>query len=72
MEKKLSKCIITDGRELLKDLGIDFEDMEVERPERTGETLKIKKDSSRFDKHAIKENHKKPCEFVRDLFKGEK
>lgn len=42
MQKKLSKCIITDGRELLKDLGIDFEDMEVERPQRIGEALKNK------------------------------
>lgn len=71
MEKKLSKCIITDGRELLKELGIDFEDMEVERAQRIGETSKTKQDS-RFDKHATKENHKKPCEFVRDLFMGEK
>jgi len=42
-KKKLSKCIITGGKELLKELGIDFQDMEVERAERTSETLKIKK-----------------------------
>ena len=43
-KKKLSKCIITGGKELLKELGIDFQDMEVERAERTSETLKIKKE----------------------------
>lgn len=58
MEKKLSKCIITDGRELLKELGIDFQDMEVERPYQINETLK--------------ENHKNPCEIVQDLFREEK
>lgn len=40
MEKpKLSKCIITGGKELLKELGIDFQDMEIERADRISETL---------------------------------
>ena len=38
-KKKLSKCIITGGKELLKELGIDFQDMEVERADRISETL---------------------------------
>lgn len=46
-KKKLSKCIITGGKELLKELGIDFQDMEVERAERTSETLKIKKEGEK-------------------------
>lgn len=39
-KKKLSKCIIKEGKELLKELGIEFQDMEVERAKRTSETLK--------------------------------
>ena len=39
---KLSKCIIIKGKEVLKDLGIEFEDLIVERAERTSEILKIK------------------------------
>jgi hypothetical protein len=50
-KKKLSKCIITGGKELLKELGIDFQDMTVEREERTSETLKIEK-----EKEGEKEN----------------
>ena len=46
-QKKLSKCIITGGKELLKELGIDFQDIEVERAERTSETLKIKKEGEK-------------------------
>ena len=43
MEKpKLSKCIITKGKEVLKDLGIEFEDLIIERAERTSEILKLK------------------------------
>ena len=38
-QKKLSKCIITAGKEVQKELGIDFQDMIVERADRTSETL---------------------------------
>lgn len=39
-QKKLSKCIITGGKELLKELGIDFQETEIERHEYTSELLK--------------------------------
>ena len=49
-KKKLSKCIITGGKELLKELGIDFQDMIVEREERISKTFKIKKENEKVEK----------------------
>ena len=43
-KKKLSKCIIIGGKELLKELGIDFQETEIERNERTSEMFKIKEE----------------------------
>lgn len=52
-KKKLSKCIITGGKELLKQLGIDFQDMTVERADRTSKTLKIEKEKEGENKNGI-------------------
>lgn len=52
-QKKLSKCIITAGKELLKDLGIEFQETCIERAERTNEILEVKdekKESKQFVK----------------------
>lgn len=41
--KKLSKCIITGGKEILKELGIEFQETSIERNDRTSEMF-IKKE----------------------------
>ena len=40
--KKLSKCIITSGKEILKELGIQFQETSIERNEHTSEMFIIK------------------------------
>ena len=41
-QKKLSKCVITGGKEILKELGIEFDDFYVFREERTENMFKLK------------------------------
>lgn len=45
--KKLSKCIITGGKEILKELGIQFQETSIERNERTSEMFIIKGEKKR-------------------------
>lgn len=41
-KSKLSKCVIVQGKEILKELEIEFEDLIVERPQRINKNLKLK------------------------------
>ena len=42
-KQKLSKCIIISGKELLKELGIDFKEICIERADRANEIMEVNK-----------------------------
>ena len=56
MKTKLSKCIITAGKEVLKELGIDFQDMIIERADRISETL-TKEEKKGEEKNGINDRN---------------